>query len=126
MNLKELELTNIKEDDMKKIIILIVVILSFASCKDLIETEIQVKQNWKVTETITTGWKSNNGYILYDNININIYVKEVKNITENEVYQFIDNQKKQYKNGDAIKIFNGLEYHSIYKSIKYDVVSLIP
>lgn len=109
---------------MKKLILLLFTILLFTGCKDLFETETQVKQNWKVTETITTGWKSNNGYILYDNINVNIYTKEVENITENEVYQFINKEKQSHKNGDAIKIFNGVEYHSIYKSIKYDIVSL--
>lgn len=101
--------------------ILIVVILSFTNCKDLLETEVQAKLDWIVTETITTSWKSNNGYILYNNVNVNVNTYNLVKVTENEVYQFIDNQKKQYKNGDVIKILNGLEYHSIYKSIKYDV-----
>lgn len=99
--------------------ILIVIILSLISCKDLIETELQPKLDWTVTETITTSWKSNKGYILYDNINVNVY--NLTNLTETEAYQFIENQKKQYKNGDTVKIFNSLEYHSIYKSIIYDI-----
>lgn len=104
---------------MKKYMIIVISILLMSGCKDLLETEVQAKLSWSVTETITTSWKSNNGYILYDNINVNIY--NLINKTENEVYQFINTQNKQYKNGDAIKIFNGIEYHSIYKSIKYDV-----